>query len=40
LGKKRGEIVEGKGMVSLEAASKGTSITQDKNISDFLDNVA
>jgi len=36
----KGEIFEGKVMVSLEAESKGTSITQDKNIADFLDNFA
>jgi hypothetical protein len=36
----KGEIFEGKVLVNLEAESKGTSITQDKNISDFLNNVA
>jgi hypothetical protein len=36
----KGEIFEGEVIVSLQAESKGTSITQDKNISDFLDNFA
>jgi hypothetical protein len=36
----KGEVFDGKVIVSLEAESKGTSITQDKNISDFLNNFA
>ena len=36
----KGEIFDGKVLVNLEAESKGTSITQDKNISDFLNNFA
>lgn len=33
-----GEVFEGAVVVRLEATSNGTSITQDKNISDFLEN--
>lgn len=33
-----GELFEGKVIVKALATSKGTSITQDKNISDFLNN--
>lgn len=33
-----GELFEGKVIVKVLATSKGTSITQDKNISDFLNN--
>jgi hypothetical protein len=33
-----GELFDGAVIVRLEATSNGTSITQDKNISDFLDN--
>ena len=33
-----GEVFDGAVIVRLEATSNGTSITQDKNISDFLDN--
>lgn len=36
----KGEVFDGAVIVSLEAESKGTSITQDKNISDFLNNFA
>ena len=36
----KGELFDGAVIVRLEAASNGTSITQDKNISDFLDNFA
>jgi hypothetical protein len=36
----RGEVFDDKVMVSLEAESKGVSITQDRNIADFLDNFA
>lgn len=36
----KGELYEGSVVVRLEAESNGTSITQDKNISDFLDNFA
>jgi hypothetical protein len=33
-----GEVFDGAVIVRLEATSNGTSITQDKNIADFLDN--
>lgn len=33
-----GELFDGAVIVRVEAASNGTSITQDKNISDFLEN--
>lgn len=36
----KGELFEGSVIVRLDAASNGTSLTQDKNISDFLDNFA
>ena len=36
----KGEIFDGKTVISLEATSNGTSMTQDKNISDFLNNLS
>jgi len=35
-----GELFQGSVVVRLEAGSNGASITQDKNIADFLDNCA
>jgi hypothetical protein len=35
-----GEVFEDRVLVKLSATSAGTSLTQDKNISDFLDNFA
>ena len=36
----KGEVFEGQVVVRIEAASNGTSITQDSNISNLLDNIA
>jgi hypothetical protein len=35
----KGELLEDRVLVNLSATSGGTSITQDKNISDFLNNI-